>query len=89
MYWTLAALQQLSACDSITFHELIGDAGVLTNRGYPTPLFPILREIRAFGPKWILMTEQDRGRLPEEIRLENSDGDLLSFKLSDFAKTFD
>lgn len=78
--WTLCTIQNLAEAERLTFYQVTGKAGLISdpqkNAGQ-SPLYMMLKTIKAFNPKWIVRLNQEENFLPEKIVLENDLGDRL------------
>jgi hypothetical protein len=87
-HWTLRTLKNLSAGNSITFYEAVGQKGIIKENtlSHPaqseeallTPLYKVLVAIKAFQPEWIIKCNTD-DISKEPFLLENKTGGRLMF----------
>jgi hypothetical protein len=81
--WMLATLKALSQAESLTFYEAKGENGILNARDL-SPTYRILKQIKAFKPKWIINNHSSEKSFFADIVLENEEGNRLVFDLSQF-----
>ena len=78
--WTLQAIKNLGEADRLTFYDVKGYRGILNRDDSDnlSPVFHLLKRIKEFGPKWIILQEGERTLLPDII-LEKENGQRLKF----------
>ena len=82
--WTLATIKNLSKASSLTFYDATGPNGLIDTTGngaHLSPVYDLLKTIKAFNPKWIIVTKANLA-LREEIILEDEHGDRLTIEIS-------
>ncbi len=77
--WTLNSIKNLSEADRLTFFQVKGYRGILGDNNFARwpPTFQQLKTIKEFSPKWIIILEDEPGK----IVMENENGDRLEFDI--------
>lgn len=86
--WTLSAIKNLSEAQSLTFYEAKGYRGVLYRESKEiilSPLYQLLKEIKEFNPKWIIVNSLPSKPFTEPIVLENEQRHRKEYKVTDYA----
>jgi hypothetical protein len=78
-FWTLCCIQNLSEANHITFYELMGDAGIVSENKF-SPVYEILKRIKEFNAKWITKIYNNGTLIMDSFIIENTAGERLIFK---------
>ncbi len=88
-WYTLMSMQQLAAAGSLTYHELLGNNGLIryadTGAGttgviQTSPLYHALTAIQSFQPMFIIKRYAGKKLLLKRLLLENAAGARLAFE---------
>ena len=79
--WTLLSLKNLAEADRLTFYQVKGYRGILQTRDQ-SPLYKMLKAIKTFNPRWIVINDHDQNILPGKVVLENNEGRKLEFTIT-------
>ena len=78
--WTLQSIKNLCEADRLTFYDVKGYRGILNQQNSEelSPIFHLLKRLKRFGPKWMILQGEQHTWLPDII-LENENGERLKF----------
>jgi len=78
-FWTLLCIQNLSETDHLTFYELIGETGIISEEKI-FPLYDVLKMIKEFDAKWIIKRYKNDDLIMDDLLIENANGERMIFK---------
>ncbi|MEP6594982.1 MAG: hypothetical protein ABJA71_03505 [Ginsengibacter sp.] len=78
-FWTLRCIQNLSEAGHVTFYELMGDAGIISEKK-PSPVYDVLKMIKKFDAKWIIKRYEGQNLATDNVIVENANGERMIFK---------
>ncbi len=96
-FWMIMSIGQLSMAGSITYFELMGEAGLLQYKTgsengedwvIRSAVYEVLASIHAFQPAWIIRRHSGEENLMDGLLLENAKGVRLLFKAPDAYRLF-
>ncbi len=76
--WTLACIKNLAEADRLTLYQVKGYRGIL-HTSELSPVYIMLKAIKAFNPKWMIVRDNEQSFLMGKIALENEKGERLEF----------
>ena len=87
--WTVMTIQCLATAQILTFYELTGIRGILSNDLQPSPVYDVLTKIKAFNPKWIVRRFINDQLMMDGLLLEHVSGERMMIKWGNDSLTVD